>query len=206
MIKWTDYFVAFFLFTYYGGLSKKLRKLQRNIALNSVCIIYFSSIILSCCGFNMIQKLPNRMGEIHIAAGPAIFSYQVNDNQYPLEQRARVTQNFGVYNSLHEFKFRHAGIDLSCALRSKVHAMQNGVVVHSGWLGRYGFTVIIKHNDGIETVYAHLSKIFKQRGAIVSANDVIALSGSTGESTGPHLHFEVRQDGKTINPNLMMRF
>ena len=97
----------------------------------------------------------------------------------------------------------HAGIDFRQKTGSEVKATGAGVVIHAGTAGGYGMMVEIDHGNGITTRYGHLSKVLVKEGDIVAAGDLIALSGSTGRSTGPHLHYEVRRNGNAIDP---MRF
>lgn len=97
----------------------------------------------------------------------------------------------------------HAGIDFRLKSGSRVKATGTGTVIHAGTAGGYGIMVEIDHGNGITTRYGHLSKVLVNEGDKVSAGDLIALSGSTGRSTGPHLHYEVRRDGRAIDP---MRF
>lgn len=97
----------------------------------------------------------------------------------------------------------HAGIDFRQKTGSKVQATGAGVVIHAGTAGGYGNMVEIDHGNGITTRYGHLSKILVKEGDTVSEGDLIALSGSTGRSTGPHLHYEVRRNDVAIDP---MRF
>ncbi len=104
----------------------------------------------------------------------------------------------------HAHKF-HAGVDIACPINSPVYASRDGVVVFSGLLGGYGNLVIIKHSRDYFTLYGHLNKILVQKGAIVTAGQLIAKSGNTGRTTGPHLHFEIRKNSKPINPLLLLR-
>ena len=97
----------------------------------------------------------------------------------------------------------HAGIDFRQKTGGKVRATGAGTVIHAGTSGGYGNMVEIDHGNGITTRYGHLSKILVKEGDLVDEGDLIALSGSTGRSTGPHLHYEVRRNGTAIDP---MRF
>jgi murein DD-endopeptidase MepM/ murein hydrolase activator NlpD len=94
----------------------------------------------------------------------------------------------------------HEGIDLAIGKGTTIRASESGKVVHSGWLGDYGKVVIIKHAGYYRTVYAHASRIYVSRGDFVDRGERIALVGSTGRSTGPHLHFEIRKGEKPMNP------
>lgn len=95
---------------------------------------------------------------------------------------------------------RHEGIDLAVASGTPVAAARAGRVLAAGASGGYGLKVDLDHGGGLTTRYGHLSKILVRIGQDVAAGSTIALSGNTGESTGPHLHFEVRQDGIARDP------
>jgi murein DD-endopeptidase MepM/ murein hydrolase activator NlpD len=95
----------------------------------------------------------------------------------------------------------HEGIDMVSKLRSEVLATAPGTVKFAGWKGGYGRVVEIDHGLGIVTRYAHLSAFLVKEGQAVKTGSPIAKVGSTGRSTGPHLHFEVRRDDQTIDPN-----
>lgn len=114
----------------------------------------------------------------------------------------RISSSFG--NRIHPIekveKF-HGGIDIGgIGYDAPVLASADGIVISAGWLGGYGNTVIIDHGNGISTLYAHNSKLTVKVGQEVKKGDLIAKSGSTGVSTGPHIHFEVRVNGKRVNP------
>lgn len=101
------------------------------------------------------------------------------------------------------FKWGHTGIDIDNRSRPPVYAAQNGTVKFAGWLGAYGNLIIIDHGGGLTTYYAHLEKFYVSQGQQVNKGDAIAKMGSTGHSTGPHVHFEVRRNGKPTNPLAM---
>ena len=94
----------------------------------------------------------------------------------------------------------HNGVDMNAAQGSKIIAAENGVVILSGVKGGYGNTVMIDHGGGMVTLYAHQSKLGVSVGQKVTAGQTIGYVGSTGVSTGPHLHFEVRIDGAPVDP------
>ncbi len=113
----------------------------------------------------------------------------------------RLTSNFGyrVHPILGTRRF-HAGIDFGAPQGTTIRAADSGVVISAGWQGGYGRTVIIDHGNKLSTLYAHSSRIFVSEGQTVQRGQAIAAVGSTGFSTGPHLHFEVRRNGEPINP------
>lgn len=100
----------------------------------------------------------------------------------------------------------HAGIDLDLETGDHVQAMLDGIVAEAKYSGGYGNLVILKHDNGLETYYAHLSKIKVEPGQKVEAGEVIGLGGSTGRSTGPHLHFEIRYLGAALDPSYIIDF
>jgi len=95
----------------------------------------------------------------------------------------------------------HAGIDISVPSGTPVQAAQEGTVVFAGYNGAYGKAVKLDHPNGLSTLYAHNSRILVHVGQNVKAGQVICLSGSTGRSTGPHLHFEVHKDASPVDPS-----
>ena len=94
----------------------------------------------------------------------------------------------------------HPGFDLAATTGSPVTAAAGGTVVQAGPAGTYGNLVTVRHENGFETRYAHLSAVDVHVGDVVEAGTDLGKVGSTGYSTGPHLHFEVRHDGKPIDP------
>ena len=94
----------------------------------------------------------------------------------------------------------HNGHDWAVNIGTKVRAAAEGVVELAYFSESYGYNILINHNNGFKTRYAHLSEVKVSKGEKVEQSQVIALSGSTGFSTGPHLHFEVVKDGKRVNP------
>ena len=100
----------------------------------------------------------------------------------------------------------HSGIDIACPVGSKVYASRSGQVTYTGFNGNYGLLVIIKHSHNYYSYYGHLSSIKVKKGSLVKRGKVIALSGNTGRSTGPHLHFEVRKKTRPVNPGILLRF
>lgn len=94
----------------------------------------------------------------------------------------------------------HTGIDLGADYGDPIVAADTGVVIHADWLGGYGKAVIINHGNGLQTLYAHNSELLVSEGQTVRKGQTITRAGSTGYSTGPHLHFEVRRNGSPTDP------
>ena len=115
--------------------------------------------------------------------------------------RAEIRSHFGVRRGRY-----HNGIDLPVPNGTEIYAAFGGVVRTSTYLNGYGNIVIIRHPNGMETGYAHLQKRLVNRGDRVETGDIIALSGCTGRSTGPHLHFETLFCGKHFDPESIIDF
>jgi murein DD-endopeptidase MepM/ murein hydrolase activator NlpD len=114
----------------------------------------------------------------------------------------RISSDFGARFHPVDRKMKfHAGIDIAVPKGTQIGAAAEGVVKFAGWKGGYGYTVIIEHPNGTETLYGHNQKLLVEKGQSIGAGEPISLSGSTGKSTGPHLHFEVRQNGRAVNPD-----
>ncbi|MDF5730497.1 MAG: peptidoglycan DD-metalloendopeptidase family protein [Rhizonema sp. PD38] len=94
----------------------------------------------------------------------------------------------------------HAGLDFAASYGSIIRAADSGTVIYAGWYGGYGKAVIINHGNSITTLYGHTSELYVSEGQTVQRGQAIAAVGSTGLSTGPHLHFEVRLDGTPVDP------
>ena len=123
-----------------------------------------------------------------------------NDNNFVLKKPVKggiTTSGFGDTISR---TASHNGHDWAVNTGTKVRAAAEGVVELAYFSESYGYNILINHNNGFKTRYAHLSEVKVSKGEKVEQSQVIALSGSTGFSTGPHLHFEVVKDGKRVNP------
>ncbi len=112
----------------------------------------------------------------------------------------RISSRFGWRTLSVNGNHFHAGVDLAAPMGTPVHAARDGTVVKAGWGGSYGNVVFLDHGDGTQTRYAHLSRIDVRVGETVRQGDVLGLVGSTGASTGPHVHFELRFDGRAVDP------
>ncbi len=128
-------------------------------------------------------------------------AYAGGGMMWPSQASRRITSPFGnrVHPILKVYKF-HTGIDIGAAAGTNILAANSGTVIKAGYNNSYGYMVMIDHGGGIVTLYAHSSKLLVKTGDEVKKGQVIALIGSTGMSTGPHLHFEVRINGVYQNP------
>lgn len=99
----------------------------------------------------------------------------------------------------------HSGVDIPGPVGTPIYATADGIVGRSGWVGGYGNLVELDHGKGIQTRYGHLSSIIVAAGTRVKRGQLIGLMGSTGRSTGSHLHYEVRLDGRAVNPTPFLR-
>ena len=112
-----------------------------------------------------------------------------------------MTSRFGMrYHPILHYTRMHSGIDFGGGYGAAVYAAGGGTVISAGSKGSYGSTVVIDHGGGLSTVYGHLSRISVSEGQIISTHQRVGSIGSSGLSTGPHLHFEVRVNGRAVNP------
>jgi len=141
-------------------------------------------------GFGLAERIDEQMAELPM--------------QPPLEKMV-VTSPFGDRVSpISGRHVHHDGLDLGAAEGTPIRPVRPGVVRHAGEINGYGLTVIVDHGDGVESLYAHCSELDVQKGDAVGYADVIGKVGSTGRSTGPHLHLEVRQDGESLDPETFL--
>lgn len=135
-------------------------------------------------------------------SGADFSPYQMTCALTPPLENGEVTSPFGwrFHPITQELDF-HTGADLSCPEGTPVYAMLGGTVVVSGVDESYGNYILLDHGSGFSTLYAHCKKRKVKEGETVSAGQVIALSGQTGQVTGPHLHLEIKQNGVRLNPS-----
>lgn len=132
----------------------------------------------------VLEKLKNSMQEVSF--------------DKPLKEGV-ITSRYGWRSSGY-----HYGLDIAAPTGTKIYASESGVITYAAWSGNYGYLIKIQHAGGYETYYAHCSKIIAKVGDEVSKGDLIGLVGSTGRSSGPHVHLEVRYDGKTLDPEVFV--
>ncbi|MFP4016814.1 MAG: M23 family metallopeptidase [Halanaerobiales bacterium] len=115
--------------------------------------------------------------------------------------RGRISSGYGYrIHPIRGTRHLHAGIDIAVPTGTNIKAVSGGKVVLSGWVQGFGQTIVIDHENGYKTLYAHNSKLLVGSGARVNGSQLIALAGSTGNSTGPHLDFRIYKNGDTVNP------
>lgn len=148
------------------------------------------------------QRIADMLRRRYAKQSTASFNVQLGTGRfinpvsgYPMTSRFgyRVHPIFGT-------RKMHTGVDFGAPAGTQIRAADTGVVISAGWLGGYGKAVIVDHGKGIVTLYAHTSAFYVQPGQSVRKGQVIAAVGSTGYSTGPHLHLEVRRNGNPVDP------
>lgn len=124
----------------------------------------------------------------------------------PLKIRYRLTSRFGARKDpITGVSSYHKGIDMACATGTPIYASKSGTVLFTGWSSLYGYHVILKHADGYQTLYGHMSKIIAKKGQTVNQDTKIGLVGNTGYSTGPHLHFTVFKNSVPVDPFTVLK-
>ncbi|AFY59943.1 murein hydrolase activator EnvC [Synechococcus sp. PCC 6312] len=141
--------------------------------------------------------IQQRLGYVTPQPGPITGTGRLS---YPI--RAPITSTFGwrIHPILGTQRF-HNGLDFGAPTGTPIQAAERGRVIYAGWYGGYGNAVIVDHGNGATTLYAHASRLVVAEGDVVQRGQVVALVGSTGLSTGPHLHFEVRINGEPQDPS-----
>jgi len=148
-----------------------------------------------------LQAESDRIAKELASRQSAGISIPKGNGQFKRPVDGGVSSPFGYrIHPIYKTKRLHAGIDFSAPMGAPIRAAGSGVVTSAGWNGGYGNAVIIDHGNGLATLYAHQSRMAVSAGARVSTGDVIGYVGSTGASTGPHLHFEVRAGGTPVDP------
>jgi len=149
---------------------------------------------------NQIKEIENEIKSLAVTASFGE-DYNGGQMQWPIYGHYKITSNYGmrVHPITGVYKL-HTGVDISATIGTEFTAMAKGIVVKAEYNTAYGNMVIIDHGGGVQTLYAHGSEIVAKLGQEVNAGDVVLKVGSTGYSTGPHAHFEVRVNGNTVNP------
>lgn len=156
--------------------SKQL-EIQQNNEINNLCEITIAKIN------ELKRKEKATINGVYIAVVPV---------------QGRITSRFGSRETIRDHD--HKGLDIAAKTGTPIKAAADGKITYSDTMSGYGNLIIIDHGNGIKTYYGHCSKLYKKEGQKVSAGDVIAAVGNTGNSTGSHLHFEIRKNGVYLNP------
>ncbi|HSQ34250.1 MAG TPA: M23 family metallopeptidase, partial [Peptostreptococcaceae bacterium] len=148
---------------------------------------------------NNIQSKISEISNVNKDAGDS--NYVVSNNGWPVQGHTRISSPYGMrMHPVLKVRKMHTGIDIPAPTGTNVLSIDNGKVIYAGVQSGYGNTVMILHDDGKVSLYAHNSRMTVGNGQRVSKGQVIAKIGSTGRSTGPHLHFEIRINGSHVNP------
>lgn len=147
------------------------------------------------------SKIKELQAKQNAASGGGGGTYTGGKMNWPVPGSNRITSYFGYrIHPIFNTKKLHTGLDIGASSGTPVVAASNGTVIYAGWLGGYGKAVMIDHGGGIVTLYGHNSSIAVSEGQSVKRGQTISYVGSTGFSTGPHLHFEVRRNGAYEDP------
>ncbi len=149
------------------------------------------------------QKLLEASDEIEkkIQLAQLEMKYAGGEMAWPSPGYYRITSPYGMRpHPLYGHWSMHTGVDVGVPMKQRIVAANTGVVTYAGWFGAYGIIVLIDHGGGISTLYAHNNSVVVSEGQSVTKGQLIAYSGTTGMSTGPHLHFEVRTNGTHTDP------
>lgn len=148
-------------------------------------------------------SLIERVDLASITGAQKAFVMQLIPNGLPMRSEYRITSDWGErINPVSQRKHLHTGVDYGMPIGTPIYAPADGVAyyVNNGYNGGYGVMLKLEHSFGFSTFYAHLSKIAVQKGDFVRRGQVVAYSGNSGRSTGPHLHYEIRYLGQALNP------
>ncbi|WP_372938430.1 M23 family metallopeptidase [Seonamhaeicola sp.] len=204
-------------------LSFKTDSLQQVIAMNE---LYYGSIKkvltgdVSAANFNkdsIIEAVKLEASEVDFAptAEDSLLREKVDkEDKYNLFESATTATNFvlfppvnGTISQHYNIEEKHYAVDVVVPKNTPVKATADGIVIFSEWTANTGYVIIIEHSYGLISVYKHNAELTKSQGDLVKAGEVIATAGNTGElSTGPHLHFELWNDGYPINPTNFIDF
>ncbi|RZF58368.1 M23 family metallopeptidase [Sphingobacterium corticibacterium] len=153
---------------------------------------------------------PLEKGEDDLVELSVFYKKQLADLESKLDgvplgrpHHGRITSSYGYRRNPFTGRGRemHSGVDLKGRTGDPVKVTAKGKVSFAGWQGAYGYVVMVKHKNGYETRYAHLTRTRVKKGQAVEAGDIVGLLGSTGRSTGPHLHYEVLLNNRKLNPS-----
>ena len=173
------------------------------VSMATLAIVIVKPVNMQIKGF---FHQPTSSSEVSSAPQSEVSSAPQGDFIVPVANYC-VTSEYGMrVNPVSGIKKLHSGIDLANNIGTPVVAAADGVVAKAGANGGYGNQVTVRHSNGLRTSYAHLSEIKATSGQQVRQGEVIGLLGSTGNSTGPHLHLEIEKNNSPVNPRELIKF
>jgi len=191
----------------------KLNKEKRSIVLSAVKRVTFILLLLGLGTIAIFQKLQLKSKQNHIEIITQENQELLCENEMlrgvmdslplgsPILDTMKISSNYGWRRRPLGLGYGfHGGIDIYAAWSDTVHASGHGVVKKAYWLGGYGRCIVITHAGGYESYYAHLYRMFVEEGDSVITGQAIGRAGNSGNVTGPHLHYEIRRDGRTADP------
>lgn len=185
----------------YVGQTKIVEEGQNGIAENVYEIAYIDSVEVSrtLVSSKIISEAKDRVVYVGVKEYPS--TVPTGSFLWPIQQKFTITAEYGISREgLEAAGERHIGLDIAVPRGTPIYAADGGTVTFAGTYGTYGLHIRIRHENGVETYYAHMRSIDVKVGDQVYKGQKIAEVGTTGRTTGPHLHFEVRINGKTVNP------
>jgi LysM repeat protein len=158
---------------------------------------------------NQLLKVNKNLNPDMLKIGQVLYLPVRNNTEHPHARVSFVKFDWPVIGTItSKFGWRkgefHGGVDIAVDTGNEVRAAKAGTVTLSGWNAGFGQTIKIDHGDGYCSIYAHNSKLLVKNGQQVNAGEVVALSGNSGRSTGPHIHFEIRYNGVAQNPTNLL--
>ena len=160
-------------------------------------------------GLGLRQALGGAMGDRAGSMAPLLLPEAPGHRQWPARPPVEgvITSQYGRREDpFHHDERMHSGVDIAADHGSPIRSVRDGEVLFAGRRGGYGNVVIVDHGEGLQTLYAHCESLNVRAGQRVKAGSVVGAVGSTGRSTGAHLHFEVRVDGETVDPDETLRW
>ena len=146
-------------------------------------------------------KLGAKIREIQLSRAREGLEAPTGKFHWPTPGHTRITSDYGMRkHPILGTRSMHTGVDIAAPMGSPAVAGEVGEVIFTGWFGAYGWTVVLDHGGGISSMYPHLSKITVEENQIVTRGEEVGKVGTSGLSTGPHIHFEIRKDGTPIDP------
>lgn len=187
----------------HGIKEVELKRLNPGVAIADISVGRELRVAKAAGGQNLLAIRPTTSGGASWPSQPNLQDSNVRPGKMGPGRDQYLWPTKGVFTSGFGWRWgrMHKGIDIANNTGTSIHAAKSGIVTFAGWSGAYGYLVEIAHADGESTRYAHNSRLMVSKGQVVPQGARISLMGSTGRSTGPHLHFEIRRPGgAAVNP------